>query len=409
MAEKRKDKDGRILPENVTQRKDGTYMWRKSVNGKNYCLYAKTLGEIKQKRNVALGEIEKGEFKGKHEKMREERELAEKDITLNEWFSRWEKTYRRGKMKETTVYNNHMAYMRYFSDNIGKEKLNSIRQIDITKLLNDLHDGGLAYATLEKSHAVLKLIFDSAVSNELIEKNPAIGALVIKKELPAERRALTEEEEKRFIEFVRNDGYHKRTVPFFVIGFGTGLRLGELLGLTWEDVDFENNVIHVNKNFVTVGRNGDNEYERMITTPKTKNSIRDVPMLGKVREAFEEQKRIQHKCKETINGVTDFVFTTRTGRVVAGPSIRKCINRAVARMNRDEIKEAQEQGREPIILEHFSPHCMRHTFATRCYEKGVKEKVIQKILGHSKLDMTLNIYTHTTEEMIADDMQKLEE
>ena len=86
MAEKRKDKDGRILPENVTQRKDGTYMWRKSVNGKNYCLYAKTLGEIKQKRNVALGEIEKGEYKGKYEKMKEEREFAQKDITLNEWF-----------------------------------------------------------------------------------------------------------------------------------------------------------------------------------------------------------------------------------------------------------------------------------------------------------------------------------
>ncbi len=408
MAEKRKDKDGRVLPENVTQRKDGTYMWRKSVNGKNYCLYAKTLGEIKQKRNIALGEIEKGEYKGKHEKMKEERESAQKDITLNEWFFQWEKVYRKGKMKETTVYNNHIAYMHHFSNNIGRMKIKDIRQMDITKLLNQGHKNGLAYATLESNMLILKLVFDSAISNGLIEKNPACGSLVVKKNPPKERRALTEEEENRFIEFVRNDRYQNGRTPFFIIGFGTGLRLGELLGLTWSDIDFENNVIHVNKNFVTVGKL-EGKYVRMITTPKTKSSIRDVPMLGKVREAFEEQKRRQYKCKEIINGITDFVFTTKNGKIICADSIRIGLNRIIEKMNKKEIEEAKAEGREAILFKHFSPHCMRHTFATRCYEKGVKEKVIQNILGHSKLDVTLNIYTHITDEMITDDMKKLEE
>ena len=77
-------------------------------------------------------------------------------------------------------------------------------------------------------------------------------------------------------------------------------------------------------------------------------------------------------------------------------------------MNKEETELAKAEGREAIIFDYFTPHCMRHTFATRCYEKGVREKVIQKILGHSKLDMTLNIYTHTTEEMIEEDIRKLE-
>ena len=102
----------------------------------------KTLGEIKQKRDIALGEIRKGEYKGKHEKMREEKELAKKDITLNEWFFQWEKAYRTGSVKETTLNSEYTQYIRYFSKTIGKMKIKSIRQIDITDILNALNKNG---------------------------------------------------------------------------------------------------------------------------------------------------------------------------------------------------------------------------------------------------------------------------
>ena len=239
MAEKRKDKDGRILPENVTQRKDGTYMWRKSVNGKNYCLYAKTLGEIKQKRNVALGEIEKGEFNGKHEKMREERELAKKDITLNEWFSRWEKVYRIGNIKESTLNNNHRQYMKYFSDNLGKMKLKEIRQIHVTDILSNMSKNGYCYSTISHCSQQLFLMFEAAMQNELINTNPAMGALKIKKERPPERRVLTDDEIEQFIGFVKNNSRFKHHEAFFVVGFNTGMRIGEILSLTCDDIDFD--------------------------------------------------------------------------------------------------------------------------------------------------------------------------
>lgn len=412
MAEKRKDKDGRILPENVTQRKDGTYMWRKSINGKSYCLYAKTLGEIKQKRNVALGEIEKGEFKGKHEKMREERELAKKDITLNEWFFQWEKVYRIGNVKESTLNNEHRLYIKHFSDNIGKMELKNIRQIDIANVLNTLSKDGQSYSSLSRYASILSIIFKDAINNGLIDSNPAKGALKVRREPVKERRVLTEWEESRFINFVENNNYYKRYAPLFVVCFGTGMRIGEILSLTWKDVDFENNIIHVNK---TLSRiidyvHNDGKMRLSITAPKTENSIRNVPMLGKVKSALLEQKKRQGETSNVcIDGYTDFVFTSNTGNVYTDIRIRKLIKNIISEMNKILSSAAEMEGKEPILFKEFTPHCMRHTFATRCYEKGVREKVVQKILGHKKLDMTLNVYTHTTEEMIAEDIQKMED
>ncbi len=411
MIDKKRDREGRILPENMTQRKDGTYMWRKSIDGRKYCIYGKTLGEIKQKRDVALGEIRKGEYKGKHKKMREEKELAQKDITLNEWFFQWEKVYRVGNVKESTLNTNHWQYMTYFSNTVGRMKIKEIRQIDITNILNQLSREGQKYNSLTHYVVLLSLIFKDAINNGLIDKNPAKGALKVRKEAASEKRILTEQEEERFLTFVENDSLHKNYVPLFIVGFGTGMRIGELLSLTWKDVDFQKEVIHVNKTLVRlsdyVKQGGKTRFT--ITTPKTGKSTRDVPMLGKVKEALLVQQKNRKKSnKLSIDGYRDFVFTSKTGNVFCPGNIRLMIKRIINKMNQKETELAKAEGREPVIFEYFTPHCMRHTFATRCYEKGVREKVIQKILGHSKLDMTLNIYTHTTEEMIEEDIKKLE-
>ena len=407
MTEKKRDSNGKILPENVTQRKDGTYMWRKSIDGKKYCVYGKTLGEIKQKRDIALGEIRKGVYKGKHEKMREVRELAKKDITLNEWFSHWERAYRIGNVKESTLNNNHRQYMKHFTGTIGRMKVKDIRQIDITNILNSLNESGQSYSSLTRYAGVLSLMFDDAISNGLADGNPAKGALKVRKQETKEKRVLPEQEEQRFIEFVKNDSNYKGYAPIFIVGFGTGMRIGEILSLTWKDIDFKNDSISVNKTLCKVSdyvKQGGKTYFT-ITTPKTKNSIRDVPMLGKVKEALLEQRKNRDKLNAiSIDGYKDFVFTGRTGNVFYSENIRTAIKRIVGRINK-----AEAEGREPVIFEAFTPHCMRHTFATRCYEKGVKEKVVQKILGHSKIDMTLNVYTHTTDEMIEEDLRKLED
>lgn len=409
MAEKRRDSDGRILPENVIQRKDGSYMWKKSIKGKQYCEYARTLGEIKEKRNKALGAIQSGTYKGKHEKMREDREQAEKDITVNEWFFRWEKEYRVGRLKESTVQNNHRYYMTYFSDNIGRMKIREIKQIDVVKVLNEMHDNGMKQSSIISGNKVLVMMFNTAIENGLMELNPAQNALKVPRDRKTEKRILTEQEEERFFKYISTHKWFKRYVPLFTVGFGTGMRIGEILALTWQDIDFENDIIHVTKTLYHFSDvlYGGGKQKCVINTPKTENSIRDIPMLPKVKEAFLEQKKIQTKCVVTIDGYTDFVFTTRTGNVYTDFDINSRLRTIAAGINREEEEAAKAENREPIYFERFSPHSMRHTFTTRCYEKGVRIKVIQKILGHKKPDITLDIYTHTTESMIQEDMDKL--
>lgn len=411
MAEKRKDSNGKLLPENVTQRKDGTYMWRKSIYGVKYCIYAKTLGEIKQKRNVALGEIEKGEYKGKRQRMEENRKQVEQDITLNEWFFQWEKAYRIGNVKENTLQSNHRHYMLHFSDTLGRMKLKNIKQIHIVNVLNECHKKGNKYSSLSHYNQILISLFEAAIQNGLLESNPAKGALQVPKEKRKERRILTEQEEERFFHYIKNHPSYKRYVPLFTVGFGTGMRIGEILSLTWQDIDLDKNVIHVNKTLVYLPDyvNNKGKHKFIINAPKTETSIREVPLLPNVKEAFLKQKEIQTKSKVKMNGYTNFVFTSQTGNFYSNNHFFVTLKRIIKGLNQEEEKRAREEKREPIYFEPFSAHCMRHTFASRCYEKGVKEKVIQKILGHRKLDMTLNVYTHVTDDMILSDIQKLED
>lgn len=409
MSDKRKDSKGSNLPENVIQRPDGTYMWKKSVNGKQYCLYAKTLGEIKQKRNIALGEIEAGTYKGKRKKIKEEKALARKDMTLNEWYLNWEKAYRIGSVKKTTVQRDHSAYMKHLSDTLGREKISDIKQIDISMIFKNLSDDGISDYVIRRLNSTLKIVFESALKNHLIEENPQDGALAKKDIFAKEKKALTEEEENKFLEFIKKDCVYNKYHPLFVVGFGTGMRIGEILGLTWDDVDFEKGIINVNHTLI-YDQDCENNFKARfwINSPKAKSSNREVPMTNRVKEALLQQKEWGYKSKAVIDGYKNFVFCSSTGNPYIQTNIRICIKWAVNKINRKERARAEKEGREAVIMERFSPHSMRHTFATRCCERGVSPKVAQKILGHASINMTLDIYTHVSNDMLLTDLEKLE-
>lgn len=108
------------------------------------------------------------------------------------------------------------------------------------------------------------------------------------------------------------------------------------------------------------------------------------------------------KSNIEIDGLKDFIFLTRNGTPYTNANICSIIRRIVARINEQELVRVKEENRDPVEFEYFSPHCCRHTFATRCYEK-----VVQKILGHTSLDMMLNRYTHVTQDMIDNEIEKL--
>jgi len=194
--------------------------------------------------------------------------------------------------------------------------------------------------------------------------------------------------------------------------FLTGLRVGELGGLTWDNIDFENKYIEVSKSLMC-------EYEQGVktmrmTTPKTVNSYRKIPFIGEIEEMLMRQKKKQEGLKRNLGGrwrsteeFRNVVFTTNMGSPVIRHVAQKVINSIVNEINLNRKYNAETSGEEYIEFPKLYPHAIRHTFCSRCFEKGLNPKVVQKIMGHAYYSTTIEIYTHITEELYHEDVAKL--
>ena len=190
---------------------------------------------------------------------------------------------------------------------------------------------------------------------------------------------------------------------YVAVMLGTGLRVGEVTGLRWCDIDLEDGIIDVNHTLVYYDHRtseGKKGCYFNVNTPKTEAGNRQVPMLDFVKEAFvmekERQELLGVHCEATIDGYTDFIFLNRFGQ----PQHQSTLNKAIRRIIRDCNDEQFLKTENPeVLLPHFSCHSLRHTFTTRMCEAGVNIKVIQDTLGHKDITTTLNIYTDVTKEL----------
>ena len=167
---------------------------------------------------------------------------------------------------------------------------------------------------------------------------------------------------------------------------GTGLRVGEVTGLRWEDIDLEERTISVNHTLVYYNHEKNGCYFG-INTPKTKAGQRTIPMLDNVREAFIQEREFQEEadisCKVSIDGFTDFIFINRFGNVQHQGTLNKALRRIMRDCNQEMIEKSKS----------------KKDMATRLNEAGLNMKVIQDVLGHADIGTTMNIYTDVTKEM----------
>ena len=159
------------------------------------------------------------------------------------------------------------------------------------------------------------------------------------------------------------------------------------------------------------GYNG--EKKMMLVTPKTVNSIRDIPFLGEMEEILKSQKKKQDKLKAELGSrwrskddLKDLVFTTGMGSPCVRYVVEKEIKKALKRMTEKEGILAIKEEREPREIRDFHPHSLRHTFATRCFENKMEPKVVQRLMGHSSISITLNIYTHVLDNKMEEEIKK---
>lgn len=389
MAEKR-------LPKGVSVRKDGRYQARYMLNGKRYTIYGKTQKEVERKLRDAKYEMDHGIY------------AKPNKVTVDEWYKTWVKEYRENVVREGTLVSYEHHY-KHIGSVIGKMKLQAVRPEHLQKILNRMKAEGYSVGYIGKVKALMNLFFRQAYLNGIIVMNPVERTVQPKAEKKenVHKRALTEQEQKRFLE------YAEREKPFyadiFYLGFFTGMRIGEITALEWNDVDFKGMVIHVNGTLVNMAGK-----ELHKGPAKTAGSKRTVPMLQEIGKRLKKHKVEQAKLRmklgdkwEPGKGLENLVFTSMFGKPLWRASVAKYIRELIKGMNREEVEAAGREHRDPVEMEYFCPHAMRHTFATRALEKGIPPKVVQSYLGHSDIDVTMNIYTHVTAELGKEEIRKI--
>lgn len=395
MGKVRKDKKGRVLHRGESfKAKQQLYCYAYNDSfGERKCIYAKDLGELRDKEKRIL-----------HDKLDGLDVYAHAKSDINYAFDRYIAT-RKDQLRSTTMTNYVYTYDRYVRNGFGKKKIADVRYSDVLLFYSALRDKGLAVNTIDSVHGVLHPTFQMAVRDNILRSNPTDGVMAeLKKKLdgrPEPRHALTLEQERAFLNWIERPEY-LRWKPLFTVMFGTGGRVGEIIGLRWKDLDFDENYISINHN-VTYYPRSDKNYkcEFRVSLPKTEAGIRSVPMLDKVREALELERQNQrlfgYSNVVEVDGMSGFIFCNRYGNLHSPAGINREIKRIVDDYNAQEEVEAARDGREPVIIPRFSCHITRHTFCTRLCENETNIKVIQSVMGHKDIQTTLDIYAEVTE------------
>ena len=369
-----KDLKGKELPPGIRQRKNGRYEGRVQYKGERYSVYADTIAEVKKEMTAARYKLEHGEF------------IVKSNITVNDWFETWIEQYKKNQVKRGTIIAYTKTYDMMIRPQIGSRKLIEIRGEHIQKLYNDAVKQEFSHASIRLMAAILNGCFKQAMKNRLIERNPVTYATLPKNREEKHQRVLTKEEQEIFLRYAKEHSY---LYNLFALDIRTGMRYGEICGLKYSDVDKAAGVIHVRRTIKYIAKQGYFE-----DTPKTRTSARDIPLTTDMLEIVEAQKRMYETRK--VVKLDSYIFRTVNDTPINREAMQHEIDKIITLMSDDGIK-----------IDRFTPHCFRHTFATRAIENGMKPQTLKAILGHANLAMTMDLYSHVLPNTKAEEMEMI--
>lgn len=385
MADRRKDRSGKVLKKGESQRKDNTYMYRwVNRDGSRGCIYARTLNELREQEEDIEREIAMG--------------VSRKTYSLNEQIERYLKT--KAALADSTKENYKYYYNHVIKGSqLGKARISDIRKSDILLFYNTLSEQGLSVGTIKIIHKIIRPALQLACDDNVIVKNPADGCTKEYTEDMEKKYALTFEEEKEFLDRIESRPRMKRYRPMYAILLKTGLRISEAVGLTWDDVDMEKRELHVNHQVQY--RKVQGEMKLYANNTKTSAGNRTIPMTDELYSLFAEQRKVwmmTKKCPDfEVDGYKNFVFISHmTGKCMNHSNIRRMMKKIVD-MN---------SGRE-IQLPNVSPHILRHTACCRFAESGCDLKVLQYLMGQTDIRITMGVYNHVDLGRVKRELDKL--
>lgn len=366
---------------------------KKIKNGIEYYFYRINDNRLEKPKDLYARTVKELE-----EKINSTNKLLENNININareqkykEFIEDYLYNVRFLNLKNTSKITYENMYKKYIKNNkITKLKVKDINKLIIQNFYKELRNKGTGIPTIKTIHYIISGSIKYAYENELIIKDFS-NILKIPKETQEEKlkkenkiKALTKKEQKDFIEAIKSD----KLELFYLIALYTGMRKTEIIALTWNDIDLENKTININKiakyqHEVRRGENG--KYKVMIQTPKTKKSIRKIPFPGGLKNKILRHKKEQIELKLKLGfdfNKNNLVFCEANGEYLRELNIYLHFKKTMKK-----------------IKANHTFHDLRHTYATRLFELGENPKTVQELLGHSKIDTTLNIYTHVLEDI----------
>lgn len=401
MARKvRKDKDQlHVLRtgEKYDKKRD-YYIYQKMENGVTLSVGAKTLRELRDKEEALNTQRVFG--------------IDYSNISFNDLFNEYMEI-KKSNVKESVYHKYLKAWENYIRDTIGKRRVKDITSAEIIKLCNMLkRDRGLKKLTIMTPYSVLNMVFDYAINSNIIYKNPCKSVMrYIPDDAKKERDALSIHQYRWIANWL--DSHYKEDYNMvgilFKLGCNTGLRIGELLALTWSDIDFERGTISVTK---SIGEYVGENSKRQVLTPKTKNSIGEVYISDSISKMLKEHKKEQFKRGNNrfeLDGHKNFIFENSKKDLFWKNDINRRLKIASYYYNEYEKKEAELNNHEPEIISNLSSHIMRHTFCTMLINNGENPKQVQALMRHADISTTLGVYTHNSKEASREAIEKLEQ
>lgn len=369
-----KDLKGKELGVGICQRKDGLYTARYvGKDGKRNQKYFKKIQECRKWLADSRFQEEHGNINCT-------------DMTVSAWFDYWITEIKGKTLRWTTIQNYNNRYKKNVGDIIGDMLLMNVKPMHCQNVLNVMDDSGYKRSSIDKTRSMMAIMFSDALENGLVQMNPVTRSVKCPKrtEEEKEEKVLTVEEQRMFLDSVSKRPYYNH----FLFVLQTGVRMSELRGLKWSDVDFKNRKIHISRNLVFDSMR--NQFVEGET--KTSSGVRDIPMTQVVCDILMEIKNERKNSKIAQIEFNDYIFLNKNGRPIAN----------------DNYDSSLKVACKHAGIKQISMHTLRHTFATRCIESGMKPNTLKKILGHSNISTTMDLYAHVTEDEKEKDMEQFE-
>ena len=430
----KKDRKGRRLKEGEKQRKNGLYEFRFTDpnTGERESVYSWRL--LKTDKNPSATHVSDESLREMEDRIFQAIEsgadtIFERDMTLNDFFDEINDLRTVKATTRDTYRYSYDTHIRYTF--LGRMSLRKIRRLHITKLYNDILNGEsgkpLRVSSLGVINSCLSSLFKEAIMAEQISLNPTTGVYsdikrshnydhlatsISNDSIVKQQKSLNKLQQERFFEHLKSNlRWVDCYLELLLFLAYTGCRIGEASAITWHDINFQSKEIIIRRTLSTIKNRTTGKSETHLTSPKSACGIRIIPMNDILYQCLKNLHEVQQSQKNNqicVDGVSGFVFLGPRGGLLVRSTVDRAIISIAESYNKQEVIEAAEEKREPVLIPHITAHSFRHTFCSLFLQANPSMiKELQELAGHCSAGFTLTTYADSLGDSKKDAMNSM--